>query len=668
MKPLKGNRGHLIAMSENAEQSGQSPFLIPKDVSEFDTKVLIESFEIGDIDSIQHILGIGRREASRLLVRFRESKTGAKIRETFCTPDSRILTKRILSVLGSYAVTPIGRNALGSLVPFSGIEDCEERLRSLGELLSLCERLEDKRIDELKKILAEAKFAKAEAEKPLVIAVADEEEKSQFLRKYGSHVRVELAESEAKVRGLMAKESHLLTTLNMQADRGVTKIAHASSAVDVCPQAVINYYAERGVVLRCFQRIAELLGEFPLFSELRNELEPVDAVVGLLHRLQEAPVSLEDQLLEAEEEVNDEIKRLRSRNGVAEELRQFIEDQLLELENRLNLDRDEAELLREAAFEAQSIPFAFSASRTRLLRTGLDRRRAQERYVGLRNLAQKMEENHIAVEQAVRRVFEFDEFLSIAKFAEEYQLTIPMLNSGSGIGFEAGRNLFLVQDKLRGSGDVEPVSYSIGGVSIKLFGAETQPLVILTGANSGGKTTLLETLATVHILALLGLPVPANRADVPFVPVYIFRRRTARKVGSLEYAIRVLRPVMSRHKPKLLLMDEFEALTEPGALGRIIASLLNDLPKGSLTLFVTHLAREILPYLRTPVRVDGIEAKGIDEKGNLVVDRQPVFIHLGTSTPELIISKLAKKTKSKRLQKVYQNMIELLETRSPIAA
>jgi dsDNA-specific endonuclease/ATPase MutS2 len=275
-----------------------------------------------------------------------------------------------------------------------------------------------------------------------------------------------------------------------------------------------------------------------------------------------------------------------------------------------------------------------------------------------------MEETRISVDHVVRGLFQLDAFQAIARFAEDYKLSTPLLNNGSGIGFEAGRNLFLVQDSSRGSGRVDPVSYSVGDISIELFGAETQPVVLLTGANSGGKTTLLETLATIHFLSLLGLPVPARRADVPFVPLYLFRRRTARKVGSLEYAIRVLRPVMSRHKPKLLLMDEFEALTEPGALGRIIASLLNDLPKGSLTLFVTHLAREILPYLRTSVRVDGIEANGIDDKGNLIVDRQPVFNHLGTSTPELIISKLAKKTNSKRLQKVYRNMIELLETRS----
>ena len=629
--------------------------------------ILVEAFVIGDVGSVERVLGVGSREAARLVVKFRESRAGCRVREVFCTPDSRILVHRILKILGQYAVTPIGKSTLELCVPFAKMEDCESRLTSLSESLTRFEGLESKKVGEFLKTLAETKFAKAEAERTILVAVVNEEEKSLFIRRFGSHVRIEVADSDAKVRELMAKEAHILATLDF-ADRGVTKISPVSPAVDVCPQAVIDYYVERGPVLRSFLKMMELLGEPSMFPDLKNESEPIRASIRLLDGLQEVPLSLEDQLLGVEEDVNDEVKRLRSRGGGADELRQFIEDRLLDLENRLDLERDESELLREAAYEVQSIPFAFSSSRIRLLRARFDRRRAQERYARLRNLAQILEENHNAVERVVQRVFEFDALLSIARFAVEYRLSIPHLNNGSGIGFEGGRNPFLVQDQLRGLVQVEPVSYSVGEVGVSLFGAETQPLVLLTGANSGGKTTLLETLATVHVLALLGLPVPAERADVPFVPMYLFRRRTARKVGSLEYAIRVLRPVISRRSPKLLLMDEFEALTEPGALGRIIASLLNDLPKGSLTLFVTHLAREILPYLRAPVRVDGIEAKGIDDKGNLIVDRQPVFNHLGTSTPELILGKLAAKTKSKRLRKVYQNMIELLVARRPTSA
>ena len=106
---------------------------------------------------------------------------------------------------------------------------------------------------------------------------------------------------------------------------------------------------------------------------------------------------------------------------------------------------------------------------------------------------------------------------------------------------------------------------------------------MLTGANSGGKTTLLTTVATIHLLTLLGLPVPADSAEVNPVPIYLFRRRTTKRVGSLEQALRSLIPVFADTQPKLILLDEFEALTEPGAAGRIVASIINHVATGSIS-------------------------------------------------------------------------------------
>ena len=52
----------------------------------------------------------------------------------------------------------------------------------------------------------------------------------------------------------------------------------------------------------------------------------------------------------------------------------------------------------------------------------------------------------------------------------------------------------------------------------------------------------------------------------------------------------------------------------------------------NLVLLVTHLARETLPHIKLPIRVDGIEASGFDPKtGELVVDRQPKFNHIGST-------------------------------------
>ena len=189
---------------------------------------------------------------------------------------------------------------------------------------------------------------------------------------------------------------------------------------------------------------------------------------------------------------------------------------------------------------------------------------------------------------------------------------------------------------------------------------------MLTGANSGGKTTLLTTLASVHILTLLGLPVPCEKAEVAPIPIYLFRRRVTRKIGSLEQALGSLIPVFADRHRKLVLMDEFEALTEPGAAGRILAGIMNAAATGSsLLLLVTHLARETLPHVKLPIRVDGIEAEGLDRQGELIVDRQPKFNHIGSSTPKLIIMKLSQAAK-KNDRALYRDILSSLEAESSV--
>ena len=277
------------------------------------------------------------------------------------------------------------------------------------------------------------------------------------------------------------------------------------------------------------------------------------------------------------------------------------------------------------------------------------RDRLEERQKKIFQVEKALNEYHEVIAIAAEKIVLLDIMLAVALVMKEYSLTIPAIGSGAGVGFVNGRNIFLVQDNLKGKGSpVDPISYSIGKTATttidgSVVAAPTRNVVMLTGANSGGKTTLLTTVATVHILSLLGLPVPCERAEASVMPVYLFRRRTTKRIGSLEQALRSLIPVFADRQRKLVLIDEFEALTEPGAAGRIVAAMMNHVAAGSsLVLLVTHLAAEIVPHVKLPIRVDGIEASGIDREGELVVIRQPKFNHIGSSTPQHIIAKLSR--------------------------
>ena len=165
-------------------------------------------------------------------------------------------------------------------------------------------------------------------------------------------------------------------------------------------------------------------------------------------------------------------------------------------------------------------------------------------------------------------------------------------------------------------------------------------VAILTGANSGGKTTLLETIAQTFILARMGFPVLCRRAVLPDVEELFFHsRKAALNAGAFESFLRSFIPVVKRGKRKLILADELEAVTELDAGARIIASILGRIGgTDSWAVVVSHMSEEI--GKRIPVRIDGIEAKGLDENLDLIVDRNPRIGYRARSTPELIVQRL----------------------------
>ena len=55
---------------------------------------------------------------------------------------------------------------------------------------------------------------------------------------------------------------------------------------------------------------------------------------------------------------------------------------------------------------------------------------------------------------------------------------------------------------------------------------------------------------------------------------------------------------------------------------------------------------EIQKILPEKTRIDGIEAKGLDENFELIVDHNPVLGRLAHSTPELIVKKMAKSSEN----------------------
>ena len=244
------------------------------------------------------------------------------------------------------------------------------------------------------------------------------------------------------------------------------------------------------------------------------------------------------------------------------------------------------------------------------------------------------------VDAAVGAVDDAAVHVSLARFAETYDLRAPEYADEPGVAVVEGRNL-----DLAAAGEaVQPVTYAVGDVGVEASVSPRPPtarVAVLTGANSGGKTTLLETLCQVVLLASMGLPVPAKRATVGRLDAVVFHRRHASfNAGVLESTLSNVVPPLTRRERTLMLVDEFEAITEPGRAADLLHGLVGlTVERDALGVFVTHLADDLEP-LPEAARTDGIFAQGLGPDLELRVDYQPRFDTVGRSTPEFIVSRL----------------------------
>lgn len=253
------------------------------------------------------------------------------------------------------------------------------------------------------------------------------------------------------------------------------------------------------------------------------------------------------------------------------------------------------------------------------------------------SLARRLAPLKSKCENSLRKLVELDQWLTIGRWARSVNAVMPEI-SEHGIAIKEGRHLLI-------DGVPDPVDYGLGNCA---DAQDRQSIALLTGANSGGKTTMLELLAHCTILAHMGLPVPAKSAKVGRIESLhvLAKAGGTQSAGALEQTLLQLAEVVSNDNSKLILADELEAITEPGAGARIIAGMLEaaESHSGTCMLLVTHLAPSIIEAAGKEMRTDGIEARGLDENLELIVDRTPRRNHLARSTPELIVRRLVERS------------------------
>lgn len=427
---------------------------------------------------------------------------------------------------------------------------------------------------------------------------------------------------------------------------------------ELVPERTLAFFATNCERLLAAAEVHEVAGTEPAcdIAALRESLTRVDdegKIVGdeELERLQVAVDDLDAAVSTAESVANDHLRDAISEKDVTIEGTDFLSlveqgarvDSLLSREladdydeavdearnhvaESLALDASEAEFLERIFRGEPSFPLEHNEEAVSRLRTELTAERDRRANRLETELAAELRDRRDPATAMVEDALELDVELAVSRFASDFDCTMPRF-AGTGIAIEGGRSPLLDV----GFAEVDPVDYEVGGVTL------------LSGVNSGGKTSTLDLVGLDVVLAHMGLPVPADAARVGRVSElhYYAKSQGTLDAGAFESTLRDFGDLVEGASGRLVLVDELESITEPGASAKIIAGILEELHGQDTTaVFVSHLADGIRDATNFEVVVDGIEAVGLID-GELRVDRSPKKNHLARSTPELIVEKLA---------------------------
>ncbi|MDT3434134.1 helix-hairpin-helix domain-containing protein [Haloarcula sp. 1CSR25-25] len=643
----------------------------------------------GDVSSLARAPGISEGRAARIA-------RGA-IRAEHDDPGGFTATKRAreihadaLALLTERTVTDYAAKRLETIYP-SGVRSRIEEVRVFAEsamarepdpavldALSAVEPLSepgDVRVRDRCLATRDAeRYADAQAAIPEVSVevVDDARQLAELARSYSTVVALDEAFAGVDVEGDVRVEPNAL-----------------EEPESVVPERVLTFFARNRDRIRAaaeVHRVADLDAPCDLETLLSalDQLEEDGSVSGdeELDRLATAVDDLDAAVSTAESVANDHLREAIEEQDVTIEgtdLLSLVErgagvDSLLQREladeyaaavekardhlvDALAL-RDMEATARRAFPDEPAYPVEHSEDVVARLREELTAARDQRATRRKRDLADDLAEMRDDAAGLVDAALELDVELAIARFAADFDCVMPELTESEGVAIEGGRSPLLDVP----FEDVEPVDYAVEGVTV------------LSGVNSGGKTSTLDLVALVTTLAHMGLPVPAASARVGRVSELHYHAKTQGTLdaGAFEATLREFGdlvadvahrspadagggteadgdgtadgsdpPAGTGDRPVMVLVDELESITEPGASAKIMAGILEALGERQATaIFVSHLARDIREAAETDISIDGIEAKGLED-GELRVERSPVKGKLARSTPELIVEKLA---------------------------
>ena len=530
-----------------------------------------------------------------------------KISESFFkTRDAKAIHTKVLNKIASNFCFP---ETVNLLTCFSFTQNIEEIKKRQEFFKIITKNLQSDFLKELKKprVIWRPKYG--------IVVVTDDEE-----------VLSKLTNLDAPVKYLLNEED-VMELQNYDIVQ-VVEVEQFSMALEQLPQSVFLDSVDDVYLERYLENLSGWIENFQILErnpfnhqiqEIISELKPLLSLIGIEAGEKISREKVEEKL----DEINDEVSiRMKEMNISGEALFNMLSQNKLPEQLETMIDG----IIKKTGVAIHlfdvGIPVKINEQE---LENFLKLQDANENT----DFAEKIKKNSDILKQVPKKLNQLSELLLVYDFLSGVSQFIkdnenwPELSNEFRI--ENAKNIFL--------DNAQPVSFYLN---------ENERCSILTGANSGGKTTLIEHILQIISLFNIGLPVEGYNKLPVFSEIYYFAKN---KGSASKGAFENLLTQMSKISPgrhSLILADEIEAVTEPGVAGKIISATAKYfIEKNCFLIIATHLGYEINKVLPANARVDGIEAKGIDANNELIVDHNPILGRLAHSTPELIVEKMA---------------------------
>ncbi len=188
-------------------------------------------------------------------------------------------------------------------------------------------------------------------------------------------------------------------------------------------------------------------------------------------------------------------------------------------------------------------------------------RETEEREIAriLFTLTEELRQHLPAIELAAHVVAELDFINAKAAFYRRFNCVVPETSETGAFELVAARHP-LLEENLRAQGrEVVPVSLRLD---------DARPVMVISGANAGGKTVVLKTAGLSALMALSGLPLPSEHARVPFYRSVLadigdHQSLAANLSTFTSHVANIARMLELCERPALVLLDEVGTGTDP---------------------------------------------------------------------------------------------------------